>query len=79
MRLDIVQAVAEDDTVVLLFTDSGTRTGDFMGAGPTGRHAQWLGTGVYRIRNGKTAEAAFAEDILGMLFQLGITTLPSAA
>lgn len=25
------------------------------------------------------AEAAFAEDILGMLFQLGITTLPSAA
>ncbi|MFD5316596.1 hypothetical protein [Streptomyces sp. NPDC127098] len=50
-----------------------------MGAGPTGEPAQRLGTGVYRIRNGEIPEATFAEAILGRLFQLGVTTLPSAA
>ncbi|WAP58217.1 ester cyclase [Streptomyces sp. S465] len=78
MRLDVIQAVAQGDTVVLLFTNSGTHTGAFMGTAPTGKHAQWLGTGVYRIKNHKIAEATFTEDILGLLLQLGITTLPSA-
>lgn len=79
MHLDIIQTIAQDDTVALPFTNSGTHTGDFMGTAPTGKHAKWLGTGVYRIENNKIAEATFAEDILGLLLQLGITTRPSAA
>ncbi|MER5757857.1 ester cyclase [Streptomyces sp. NPDC002082] len=79
MRLDITQVVADGDTVVLLFTNSGTHTGAFLGAPATGKHAVWLGTGVYRIEDGKIAEATFAEDILGLLLQLGITTLPGRA
>ncbi|RCV53396.1 ester cyclase [Marinitenerispora sediminis] len=78
MRLDVLQVVAQGDTAVLLFTNSGTHTGDFMGTAPTGKHARWLGVGVYRIKNHKIAEATFAEDILGLLLQLGLTTLPSA-
>ncbi|MEK8174525.1 ester cyclase [Streptomyces sp. M19] len=70
MRLTIHQTVAQDDTVALLFTNSGIHTGDFMGTPPTGRHASWLGSGFYRLRDNKIVEATFAEDILGLLRQL---------
>jgi steroid delta-isomerase-like uncharacterized protein len=77
MRLDIQQIIADGDTVVLLFTNSGTHEGEFLGVPGTGRTARWLGVGVYRVLDGKIVEATFVEDILGMLVQLGITELPS--
>ncbi|MFK3982387.1 SDR family NAD(P)-dependent oxidoreductase [Micromonospora sp. NPDC050397] len=77
MRLTIHETIVKADTVVLRFTNSGTQTGPFMGAPATGRHAEWLGIGIYRIRNGKIAEAWFGEDVLGMLLQLGAITLPA--
>lgn len=79
MHLDIKQIIATGDTVVVLFTNSGTHIGPFLGNPATGKHAKWLGTGIYRIQHGKITEATFTEDILGMFLQLGITTLPTAA
>ncbi|MET7401364.1 SDR family NAD(P)-dependent oxidoreductase [Dactylosporangium sp. NPDC005572] len=77
MHLTIHDTIVRDDTVVLRFTNSGTQTGSFMGAPPTGNHAEWLGIGIYRVRNGKIVEAWFGEDTLGMLLQLGVITLPA--
>jgi hypothetical protein len=38
---------------------------------------EYHGVGIYRIRDGRIAEATFVEDILAMLLQLGMTNLPS--
>ena len=77
MRLNIEQIIAEGDTVVLLFTNGGTHEGEFLGIPGTGRTARWSGVGVYRVSDGRIAEATFVEDILAMLIQLGVTQLPS--
>lgn len=76
MRLTIHEVIGHDDKVVVRFTNSGTQTGTFHGIPPTGKHATWLGIGIYTVRDGRIVEAWFAEDILGMLQQLGAVTLP---
>jgi predicted ester cyclase len=69
--------ITENDKVVVRFTNSGTHTGPFLGMPATGKHAEWLGVGIYTVGGGKITEAWFAEDILSMLLQLGTLTLPS--
>ncbi|MFF3212089.1 ester cyclase [Streptomyces sp. NPDC002886] len=78
MHLEPQRFLADGDTVVALFTNSGTHTGPFMGMPATGKQAKWNGVGIYRIHEGKIAEATFVEDVLAMLLQLGITSLPAA-
>lgn len=73
MRLEILDIIADGDKVVVRFTNSGDQTGPFAGHPATGRHAVWEGIGVYRIENGRIAEAWFSEDWLGMFQQLGFT------
>lgn len=70
MHLDIIDVIAQNDKVVLYFTNSGINTGGFMGHKATGKYAKWIGMGIYRIANGRIAEAWFSEDILGMFTQL---------
>jgi predicted ester cyclase len=76
MYLDIHDVIAKDDKVVLRFTNSGTNVGPFMNNPPTGKHAEWLGMGIYTVCEGPITEAWFAEDILGMMLQLGAISLP---
>jgi predicted ester cyclase len=58
------------------FTNSGTNVGTFLDNPPTGKHAEWLGIGIYTLRDGRITEGWFAEDILGMLIQLEAIALP---
>lgn len=76
MRLEIHEIVARDDKVVVRFTNSGTNVGPFMSNPATGKHAEWLGIGIYTVREGRITEAWFAEDILGLLLQLDAVALP---
>jgi predicted ester cyclase len=78
MHLEIHDVIAQDEKVVVRFTNSGTNVGDFMGNPPTGRDAAWLGIGIYTVHAGRITSGWFAEDILHMLLQLGTVTLPSA-
>lgn len=71
MHLDIIDIIASRDKVVLYFTNSGQNTGSFGKHKGTGKHAKWYGIGIYRIENGKIAEAWFVEDHYGMYKQLG--------
>ncbi|MFT3739175.1 MAG: alpha/beta hydrolase fold domain-containing protein [Breznakibacter sp.] len=71
MLLQIKDIIATDDKVVLYFSNSGKNVGDFMGNKATNKTAIWDGMGIYRLENGKIAEAWFTEDILGMFRQLG--------
>jgi NAD(P)-dependent dehydrogenase (short-subunit alcohol dehydrogenase family) len=77
MRLEIDEVISSGDKVVVRFTNSGTHTGPFMGAAPTGKHAAWQGIGLYTVTGGRISEAWLAEDILGVLRQLGLARLPS--
>ena len=70
MHLEIHELIAHGDRVVARFTNSGTNVGPFMDRPATGKHAEWLGMGIYTVRDGRIAEAWFAEDIFGMMLQL---------
>ena len=78
MHLRIDDVVAEGAKVVVRFTNSGTHTGPFLGTPPTHRQAEWLGIGIYTVRQRRITEAWFSEDVLGLLQQLGVITLPAA-
>jgi predicted ester cyclase len=67
MHLDIKDIVASGDKVVVRFTNSGKNVGSFMGLKPTYKRAEWIGIGIYQIKNQKITEAWFAEDILNQL------------
>ncbi len=69
--------MSSGDKVVVRFTNSGTHTGPFMGAAPTGKHAAWQGIGLYTVTGGRISEAWLAEDIPSVLRQLGLTHLAS--
>ncbi|MFD9705992.1 ester cyclase [Lentzea sp. NPDC059081] len=78
MRLDVRQVVAVDDDVVISFTLNATHTGPFLGAPATGRQISGVpGIAIFRVADGRIAEATFVEDLLGLAFQLGVTRLPS--
>jgi len=76
MHLTVNEIVTAGNKVAVRFINTGTQTGPFMGAPPTGRHAEWLGIGIYTVTDGKISEGWFGEDILGLLLQLGIVNLP---
>ncbi|OKS88758.1 alpha/beta hydrolase fold domain-containing protein [Mucilaginibacter polytrichastri] len=71
MHLSIRNIIASGNKVVVYFQNSGKNIGPFMGNKATGKHAAWDGMGIYRISNGKIAEAWFSEDLLSMFQQLG--------
>jgi len=48
-----------------------------VAANASGKHAEWLGIGIYTVRDGDFTEGWFAEDILGMLTQLDATPTPA--
>ena len=77
MHLEIHDTIASGDQVVLRFTNSGTNVGPFMGNPATGKHAEWLGIGIYTLRDGRITEGWFAVDILGLLLQLDAIALPA--
>jgi predicted ester cyclase len=75
MHLEIHELIAHDDKVVARFTNSGTNIGPFLNNPPTGKHAAWLGIGIYTLRDGHIIEGWFAGDILDMLVQLDAINL----
>ena len=73
-----LEASAVGDKLVARFTNSDTNVGPFMGRPATDRHAEWLGIGIYTVRDGRIAGGCFAEDILGMLLKLeAVAPLPA--
>ena len=63
--------IAEGDRVASRFTASGTHRGAFMGIEPTGKPFSFTGIDIYQIANGKITEMWYAEDLYGLLQQLG--------
>jgi steroid delta-isomerase-like uncharacterized protein len=73
----VEDAVAEEDRVVVRWTNAGTQVGEFAGIPPTGKPFTISGIDIYRVADGKLCEHWHVVDQLSMLGQLGL--LPGAA
>jgi predicted ester cyclase len=71
-REEIVQLVAEGDTVAGRFECSGTHRGKFLGEAPTGKHMRVDEVFFFRVEDGKLVDFWALEDSLSRLRQLGI-------
>ena len=72
-HMEIIDLIAEDETVVGRFTCSGTHLGDWLGYAPTGRRFDAVDeVGIYRVRDGRIVESWGLEDNLSRLEQLGL-------
>jgi predicted ester cyclase len=72
---DIVELVAEGNTVAGRFRCSGTHSGEFLGHPPTGKRMEVEEVFFLRAADGKFVEFWALEDSLGRMRQLGL--LPS--
>ena len=71
--MEIVELVAENDTVVGHFKCSGTHRGEWLGVPPTGRRSEGVDEiYIFRVRDAKLASAIGIEDNLSRMRQLGI-------
>ena len=73
-RMELVEAVAETDTVVGYFKCSGTHTGEWRGIAPTGRRFEDIDEiYIFRVQDGRLSSAvAVVEDNLTRMQQLGL-------
>jgi predicted ester cyclase len=73
MRMEVVDLVAEGDTVVGRFACSGTHLGTWLGHPPSGRRFEAVDeVFIFRFAGGRIAEAWGIEDNLDRLEQLGL-------
>jgi predicted SnoaL-like aldol condensation-catalyzing enzyme len=73
VHMEVIELIAEGDTVVGRFTCSGAHLGDWLGYAPTGRRFEVVDeVGIYRVRDGRIVQIWGLEDNLGRLEQLGL-------
>jgi steroid delta-isomerase-like uncharacterized protein len=72
LKMNVVLMVAEDDLVTVLWTASGTNTGQGNGLPATGKKAEGRGITVWRIAGGKIREEWTEYDSLRLMKQLGL-------
>jgi steroid delta-isomerase-like uncharacterized protein len=71
-RVVIDDVIAEGDKVAVRHRLQGTHQAEFQGIPATGRQVEVNGIVIFRIANGKIAEAWLNADIMGMMQQLGV-------
>lgn len=72
----IEDQIAERDLVATRWSSTGTHQGVSFGLEPTGNRRDVTGIQFNRIRDGRIVEEWHSWDTLGLLRQLGATTLP---
>ncbi len=74
---EIVELVAEGDTVAGRFKCSGTHRGEFLGEAPTGKRMEVEEVFFLRAEGGKLVDFWALEDSLGRMRQLGLIPSPN--
>jgi predicted ester cyclase len=73
VRMEILELIAEGETVVGRFTCSATHQGAWLGHAPTGRRFERVDeVSIFRLRDGRIIQVWSLEDTLGRLRQLGL-------
>jgi len=70
----IDEMIAEGDRVMVRWTFRGKHQGEYLGIPPTGKEVTFCGIYIFRIADGRIAEAWNLWDQLGEWQQLGILT-----
>ncbi len=76
LHVTIEDLIEENDRVVTRLTACGSHLGDLMGIPPTGRTATWTVAHFQRLRDGYIIEDRVVADLLGLMIQLGVVSLP---
>jgi ketosteroid isomerase-like protein len=72
-RMEIIELIAEGDTVAARFICSATHLGDWIGDPPTGRRFERVDeVSIYRFANGRIVASWGIEDNLCRREQLGL-------
>ena len=71
-RIMDIQTIG-DDQVVVRGEATGTPTGEFWGAQPTGKGFKTMAIDIFTVRDGKLASAYHIENWMAALEQMGIT------
>lgn len=76
IQITIEQMVVDGDKVADRIVAHGTHTGDFLDIPATGKPVTVKALNMYRIADGKIAEAWHIEDVFGLMVQLGVVPAP---
>jgi predicted ester cyclase len=71
LRFDEIEALGEDNRVVVRATMTGRHTGTFQGVLATGKQIRQRQVHFFRLRRGQLIEHAAQRDDLGLLLQIG--------
>jgi predicted ester cyclase len=75
-REEIVELVAEENTVAGRFRCSGTHKGEFLGEAPTGKRMEVDEVFFFRVDDGLFVDFWALEDSLSRMHQLGLVSSP---
>jgi predicted ester cyclase len=75
-RISPEDMLVESDRVAVRFTFTGTHTGEFLGAAPTGRALEVGGITILKFEDGLVVERWNHLDDLGLLTQMGALATP---
>ncbi|MBV9302176.1 MAG: ester cyclase [Acidobacteriaceae bacterium] len=78
-KLHLKESVAEGDHVAFHWTVTGTQKGEFQGIPASGRHIEFSGMSLDRLRDGKVVSEHVYFDRLALLEQLGAAPANAAA
>ena len=78
MKVEVAALVADEEAIAFAYTLTGTQNGPLMGIAPTGKKVKIRGLQISKFRDGKMVERWGSSDQLGMLQQIGASTLPHA-
>ena len=76
LRLTIQDIAAEGDTVAARVAFRGTHRGEFQGLPPTGKEVAFSSIEIDRVVDGKVEEHWVEINLLGLVQQLGVATIP---
>jgi len=78
MKVEVAELVADEEAIAFAYTLTGTQRGPLMGIAPTGKKVKIRGLQISKFRDGKMVERWGSSDQLGILQQIGVSTIPQA-
>jgi len=70
LQVEVLDAIAEGDRVVVRYALSGTHRGVFQGIAPTGRRVMGGGTSIFHMEDSRIVEEWWQADLLALLRQM---------
>ena len=76
MKVELAELVADEEAIAFAYTFTGTQDGPLMGIPRTGKKVKIRGLQISKFRDGKMVERWGSSDQLGMLQQIGASSIP---